>query len=188
MAGRVGFGGDVGDDEPADAFRVEQGELHGGLAAHGMSQQMDAGKAARLNKLQQVFGHDLIIENIVVRRKAMVSLVNGKDLKEFAQPAADGLPIIQGAEEAMQDDEWKSCSITLVIKPHEGGPVCRAWRCTEFASARKKAQQEFPGYELLVECSDVAEIRVCRFPSPLALSQRERENHSSVPRPNTRTR
>jgi len=54
----------------------------------------------------------------------MVALVERKNLQRPAKSFAQGPPVIEGAEQAMQDDEWLALSVALIVQLHRKG----AWR------------------------------------------------------------
>src|SRR5262245_44345055 len=81
------------------------GELHGNFSTHRMSQKHDAAQRLLFNEFAQVRGHDIVVENLAVRRSAVVTQIYGKDLVMSAETPTHRAPVIGGAEKSVQDNE-----------------------------------------------------------------------------------
>src|SRR5258708_30113151 len=71
-----------------------------------------------LHEFNKIRSHERVIHVRMMRRAAMVPLVDRKDWKTRGQFETNGMPVIGRAEEAMQDDERLVLSINFGVKLH----------------------------------------------------------------------
>ncbi len=102
----VGHGRDVGHDQTADQVTPGQRQLHRGLAAHRMAQQIDR-RLQRGKDVRQVLGHVGIALAGRPRAVAVVAHVDGHHLAPVGQAARDHPPVPARPIEAMRDDQGR---------------------------------------------------------------------------------
>src|SRR5215471_1646366 len=73
-----------------------------------------------LTKFRHVLRHDPIIHFRRMRRPAMVALVQRKHLELFTKPAAERMPVLRRAEQAVKNDQRKSLPVALEVQLHRG--------------------------------------------------------------------
>ena len=66
-----------------------------------MAEQMDWGQTLVRQRQLEVLSHKLVTHVGGVRRTAVISLIDGKDLKIRGKFLADGMPILERAEETV---------------------------------------------------------------------------------------
>ena len=65
-----------------------------------------------------VLGHNLDTEFRSMRRSSVVPQVDCKDLKIRSEEFAHGVPIVEHAEQAVEDHEREPCSVCLIMQLH----------------------------------------------------------------------
>ncbi len=116
VAAGVGFGGYVDHDELVDHVAVFEGKLHGGFATHGMADEVGFVDPVRLHEMAEVLGEQGKVDIVGVGRAAVVALVDDVYREVVGQLAGDGLPVVEGAEEAVQNNDREALAESLVIE------------------------------------------------------------------------
>lgn len=107
---------DINHHEFLDQFRVLQGDPHGGFAAHAVPDQGQILPLVLTRQSHDVLGHDGIAHFVTVWRIAMIAGVGGDHEVMFFKLARDGAPVDAAAKQSMQDNEWSSSSIAVIIQ------------------------------------------------------------------------
>ena len=107
VVGRVGNGGHVRDDELPTTGGVSVGKVHDGLAAHAVAEEVGFPDAEVVEGIEQVDDHVGVPMARVVGTAAVVPLVDEDHGAVIRPPAAQGLPVVGGAEQAVQDDQGR---------------------------------------------------------------------------------
>src|SRR5690606_21461991 len=94
-------------DEATYPLRVAQRETHCYLAPHRMPHHNGTGNIMLLKKLIQVGGHSRIGMFIAVRRTAVVTQIDGINLIMLRQLSGRGLPVIEGTEQSVENDQCR---------------------------------------------------------------------------------
>jgi hypothetical protein len=118
MLGSIHAWGDVHDDEPVYAGRLREGELHGHLAAEGMTEDMRAVELARVKKFDKVANHDAQGHVIAVRGKAVVAQVDEEDAEMLSEFGSDTKPVIGRAKKAVEHYQRRALAEFFEIKLH----------------------------------------------------------------------
>ncbi len=96
-----------------DGTRMRQREFHRGLPSHRMAHNESGSEALLLKEFVEVRSHRFVRMHPVMRRPAMVALIHQVDLECLPQLPPERIPIIQRAEQAVQDDHRFAFAIRL---------------------------------------------------------------------------
>jgi hypothetical protein len=84
---------------------MPMGKYQGRFPTHAVADDARALDVAFIEVVKQVFCHRFIGVLGVVRAPAVVALIDEVHAVGFGKSLAQGLPIVRGAEQAVQDDE-----------------------------------------------------------------------------------
>jgi len=103
----IALGADVNDNELSHLLRMAQGELHRRFPSHGMTEEMDRSDTMPVDEFQNIICHGLVAHYRRMRRCAMIPLINGKHPELFPQKHGVRMPIVEGPEEAVENDKGR---------------------------------------------------------------------------------
>jgi hypothetical protein len=97
---------------------VLKSELHGGLAPHGVTDEVGFMDPVEFHEKSKIVGQRLVAVLGDVRGAPMVALVDEEDLIVLAEQAPHCLPIVESTEQAVEDDEGVALAEYFVVEIH----------------------------------------------------------------------
>jgi hypothetical protein len=113
---RIGLDAHIYHNELRHQLGMGGCKQHGRLAAHGVADEHGIGKPMLPEELEKVIGHGRIAMRIRMGRLSMVALIHKIDVMVVGKGLGEREPIVQRAEQPVQDDHGLSCTVVLIVE------------------------------------------------------------------------